>query len=126
MAACNPLKPVTIGDTFNLVFPILNSDGSPATFSSPQASFALAEGALPIEGDIPILEKNSPNNGLTITQQSINSVLTWVATVYFLSADTQAIDPGNHFFWLRIVDGVNIDTVATGLLQFNPGPTWGS
>jgi hypothetical protein len=123
MTATNNVQTVvTAGDAFSLTFPILDASGVPSVYSAPVASFAVSAWPFAINDQTPALEKTSPSNGVTIVQQTVNGVLTWVATVSFVTADTESpvLMPGAHFYQLRVVDGGPGQTVATGTLLINP------
>ena len=113
----NPPLPVSAGNVFSLFFPLLNPDGTPATYTAPVAYFSLAATSYPVEGSTPALSKNSlPLGGVRIFQTMIKSVNTWVVYVDFVETDTENQPPGSHYYQLRIVDGSDVGTVATGNL----------
>ena len=113
---------VTAGDAFSLTFPILDASGVPSVYSAPVAAFAVSAWPFATNDQTPALKKTSPSNGVTIAQQTINGVMTWVATVSFVTADTESpgLMPGAHFYQLRVVDSGSGQTVATGTLLINP------
>jgi hypothetical protein len=121
MAYKNPPETVSQGDVFSLYFPLLNPDGTPATYIAPVAWFSLAFTPYAVEGAMPALSKNSSiEGGVRIFQVLINSINTWVSYVDFSAADTDGLSPGGHYYELLIVDGGAQSTVATGAVNINP------
>jgi len=117
MVVANQTQTVSAGDVFSLQFPILNTNGTPAVYTSPVAEFSLSFDAYPLNGATPLLLKSSSGSSATLNQQIINGALTWVFTVNFTRADTLYITSGKHYFEVYVIGD---ETVATGILTINP------
>lgn len=118
--ALNRPKTVSQGDVFSLRFPVTDAaTKGPATYTAPVASFAMAPGAVAIDGATPVIEKDSAAKGGVRIVQEAGS---WVVYVDFVEADTKAnpaVKQGQHYYELMIEDGPQRDTVATGALVVN-------
>jgi len=116
-----PIRQIHAGETIQFSFPILNPDGTPASYNSPVAEFALSAHAFPLAGEILPVFKNSPGNGATILKVG----QTWTVTVSFSHSDTLSISSGLHYYSLDVIDGADQSVVSEGILEILPMPILG-
>lgn len=121
-AAINPELVISEGDVFTQRFPILDFGGDPVPLTNPSAFWGLFPLEHLIDGDQPILSKDSVTGGIRVVQEGT----TWVVYVDFIVVDTEDninIPMGKHYWELRIVDETDEEpgqTVATGILTILP------
>ena len=120
MAKQNQNARISAGDVLSLGFQILDeSTGAPAVLANPVGYWALGAYPQALNDETPLLTKSSPANGVTMVQEVLNGVSTWVLYVKLSETDTEKIPPGAHYHEARVVDGNNVTTVARGTLTID-------
>ena len=102
---------ITSGDTIDIVVPIRDENGDPATLSSPQIVWMLATKPEPAQAEIKVTKSSGVVGGATIAE--VDGV--WTGTITLEAVDTETLTPGRYFHAARIVDGGFTWTVVKGV-----------
>lgn len=109
------------GNTFLFEVPVLNKDGTSATLAAPIGFVGVSGLDFALEDDDPVLTKTNANGAVTFVKTTYNGEPdTWVMSVQFTEADTQALTAGSHYYEARMVDGNNVQTICDGIMTIEP------